>query len=56
MDNFTCMNTQKAYLGAFTIEKCTGDQSVRDMQIPVLLSRKRMVRFSCAVMETASDG
>lgn len=25
-------------------------------QIPVLLSRKRMVRFSCAVMETGSDG
>lgn len=24
--------------------------------IPVLLSRKRMVRFSCAVMETGSDG
>lgn len=26
------------------------------LYIPVLLSRKRMVRFSCAVMETGSDG
>lgn len=30
--------------------------SVHLLHIPVLLSRKRMVRFSCAVMEMGSDG
>lgn len=53
VDNFSCFDAQHELIYLHSATLC---RYLTLLYTPDLLSRKRMVRFSCAVMETGSVG